>query len=154
MSLSTETLSVLLVLLPGFLCAKLIRWLCPRPQQTEMEKLVDALLYSFVVYAIFTLIFGSFQQLTRSRVAVLVIIPFCVAALVSYVITNDSAGGMLRKCRFTHRTTRPSVWHDVFHKYGGMRWSSLATGVWCLVGLSSIRTSRIRLVFFYRMLAG
>ena len=42
MALSTEALTVLFVLLPGFICAKLIRWLCPRPQQTEMEKVVDA----------------------------------------------------------------------------------------------------------------
>jgi len=67
---STETLTVLFVLLPGFVCAKLIRWLCPRPQQTEMEKVVDALLYSFIVYAIFVLIFGIPEKITRRHVAV------------------------------------------------------------------------------------
>jgi hypothetical protein len=68
MALSTDALTVLLVLLPGFICAKLIRWLCPRPQQTEMEKVVDALLYSFIVYAIFVLIFGVPAKLSRSNV--------------------------------------------------------------------------------------
>lgn len=128
MSLSTETLTVLLVLLPGFVCAKLIRWLCPRPQQTEMEKLVDALLYSFIVYAIFTLIFGTFQQMTRLRIAVLAVIPLGIAVVAAYVMTNDSVGRLLRKFRITHRTTRPSVWHDVFHKYGGYALVELGDG--------------------------
>jgi len=119
MALSTETLTVLLVLLPGFVCAKLLRWLSPRPQQTEVEKVVDAFLYSFIVYAIFVLIFGVPEKLLRRHVAVLAVIPFVVAVLISYVITNDFAGSFLRKYKFTHRTTRPSIWHDVFHKYSG-----------------------------------
>jgi Family of unknown function (DUF6338) len=119
MALSTDALTVLLVLLPGFICAKLIRWLCPRSQQTEMEKVVDALLYSFIVYAIFVLIFGVPDKIVRSHVAVLAVIPFVLAALVSFFLTNDFAGGFLRWCRLTHRTTRPSIWHDVFHKYSG-----------------------------------
>ncbi len=118
MELSTKTLEVLFVLLPGFICAKLIRWLCPRPQQTEMEKVVDALLYSFVVYVIFVLIFGVPGNITRTHVVVWgFAIPFAVAALVSWFLTNDFAGGILRWCKFTHRTTRPSIWLDVFHKY-------------------------------------
>jgi hypothetical protein len=117
MSLSTEALAVLLVLLPGFVCAKIVQWLCPRPQQTEMERVVDALVYSAVVYLIFLLIFGLPAALTRKRAAVLLIIPVVLAFLISYLMTNDSIGSVLRKCRITHRTTRPSLWHDVFHKY-------------------------------------
>ena len=128
MALSTETLTVLFVLLPGFVCAKLIRWLCPRPQQTEMEKVVDALLYSFVVYAIFVLIFGIPEKITRRHVAVWAVIPFAVAAVVSFFLTNDFAGGLLRWFRLTHRTTRPSIWHDVFHKYSGYVLVELADG--------------------------
>jgi hypothetical protein len=119
MALSTEALTALLLLLPGFVCAKLIRWLCPRPQQTEMEKVVDALLYSFVVYVIFVLVFGVPEKITRVHVAALAAISFALAALVSAFITNDFAGSLLRWCRLTHRTTRPSIWHDVFHKYSG-----------------------------------
>lgn len=119
MALSTDALSVLLVLLPGFICAKLIRWLCPRPQQTEIEKIVDALLYSFIVYAIFVLIFGVPDKIIRKQMAALAMIPFALAAVVSFFLTSDFAGGFVRWCRLTHRTTRPSIWHDVFHKYSG-----------------------------------
>ncbi|SRR6266576_1820459 len=119
MELNTGALTVLLVLLPGFVCAKLIRWLCPRPQQTEMEKVVDALLYSFVIYAMFVLIFGIPATIMRRHVVILAVIPFLLAALISFFLTNDFAGGLLRRCRLTHRTTRPSLWHDVFHEYSG-----------------------------------
>ena len=119
MALSTDALTVLLVLLPGFLCAKLIRWFCPRPQQTEMETVVDALLYSFVIYAMFVLFFGVPTTIIRRHVVVLFLMSFLLAALVSFFLTNDFAGGFLRWCRLTHRTTRPSIWHDVFHKYSG-----------------------------------
>src|SRR6266536_2072615 len=105
MSLSNEALTVLLVLLPGFICAKLISWLCPRPQKTEMEVVVDALLYSFVVYAIFSLIFGVPDKIMRRHVVTLAEIPFAVAVLVSFIITNDFTGGLLRRIKLTHRTT-------------------------------------------------
>lgn len=97
-------------------------------KQTETEKLVDAFLYSFVVYLIFTLIFGIPTQITRRQLAALLVIPLCVVGAVSYVMTNDSVGHILRKFRITHRTTRPSVWHDVFHKYGGYVLAELGDG--------------------------
>jgi hypothetical protein len=119
MSLSTEALKILLVLLPGFLCAKLLSWFCPRPQQSDMERVVDALLYSFVTYVIFLLIFGLPATILRRHIAVLIAVPFALAASVAFFVTNDSAGALLRWLNLTHRTTRPSIWHDVFHKYSG-----------------------------------
>lgn len=107
MTLSTEALTVLLVLLPGFVCAKLIQWLCPRPQQTEIEKIVDALLYSFIVYAVFVLIYGGFQGFNRQRVVVLAAIPFVLALIVSFLITNDSLGWILRTCKY-HSSNDPA----------------------------------------------
>lgn len=127
---STDALTILLVLLPGFICAKLIRWLCPRPQQTEMEKVVDALLYSFIIYVVFLLVFGVPDRIVRKHILVLSVIPFVLAGIVSFFLTNDFAGGILRWSRLTHRTTRPSVWHDVFHKYSGYVLVELADSRW------------------------
>jgi hypothetical protein len=42
MSLGFDALSVLIILLPGFFCARIFQWLCVRPQQTEMDKVVEA----------------------------------------------------------------------------------------------------------------
>jgi hypothetical protein len=47
--LGFEGLAILLILLPGFLCAGLIQALCVRPTQTEFDKVWEALLYGFVV---------------------------------------------------------------------------------------------------------
>ena len=53
-----EGLAILLILLPGFLCAGLIQALCVRPNQTELDKVWEALLYSFVVYVVFVCLVG------------------------------------------------------------------------------------------------
>ena len=119
MSLSIEALTVLVILLPGFLCAKMLQWLCVRPEQSEMDKVVEALLYSFLVYAGFTLIFGQVSELSRKHVISLCAIAVLMAFFVSYVWTNDSAGRLLRKLKITHRTSKPSIWNDVFHHCGG-----------------------------------
>jgi hypothetical protein len=118
MTLSFEVLTVLMVLLPGFLCAKIIQWLCVRPEQTEMDKLVEALLFSFVIYVAFTAMFGE-VQLSRKHVVYLAVLSVGISVIGSALWTNDWLGWLLRKARVTQRTSHPSVWNDVFHHYGG-----------------------------------
>src|ERR1700724_182595 len=118
MTLSFEVLTVLLVLLPGCLCAKIIQWLCVRPQQTEMDKLVEALLFSFVIYVAFTVMVGHIQ-VTRNHVVYLTLLSIGIAVIGSALWTNDLLGWLLRKIRVTQRTSHPSVWNDVFHRYTG-----------------------------------
>jgi hypothetical protein len=127
MSLSFEVLTVLLVLLPGFLCAKIIQWLCVRPKQSETDKLVEALLFSFVIYVIFTTMFGQLQ-LTRKHVVYLTLLSIGIAVIGSALWTNDLLGRLLRRIQVTQRTSHPSVWNDVFHRYGGYVVVELADG--------------------------
>jgi hypothetical protein len=47
-----EALGILLLLLPGFSCAYLVQRLTVRPRQTELDKVVEALLFSFILYLI------------------------------------------------------------------------------------------------------
>src|SRR4051794_13797550 len=54
--LGVEGLSALLILLPGFLCARVIQWLCVRPERTELDKIIESLIYSFVVYLVYVTI--------------------------------------------------------------------------------------------------
>lgn len=49
---TTEALGVLLLLLPGFSCAFLVQRLVIRPKQTELDKVIEALLFSFFLYLI------------------------------------------------------------------------------------------------------
>jgi uncharacterized membrane protein YjjB (DUF3815 family) len=45
-----QALAALLVLLPGFLAAYILQALCVRRRQTELDKIVEALIFSFLIY--------------------------------------------------------------------------------------------------------
>lgn len=123
-----ETLAVLLVLLPGFLAAGIVRALCVRTKQTEFDKLIEALVFSFIAYGAFVAVFRRFplqsgsvgdvrEYLTALHPSdVLFLLAFGAAAglLVGGSITNDFHGKVFRKLRLTNRTSRPSIWLDVF----------------------------------------
>ncbi len=46
----TEALGILLLLIPGFVCAFLVQLLAIRAKQTEFEKIVEAILFSSILY--------------------------------------------------------------------------------------------------------
>jgi hypothetical protein len=130
-----EALVVLLMLLPGFFAAHIVQSLCTRPQQSEFDKVIEALLYSFVTYLLFTAIIGQVPLSMRvepdgqaklvsveTRVGPLLwlgLIALAVALILSFSTNNDLHGRVLRKLRFTQRTARNSVWSDVFHYASG-----------------------------------
>jgi len=130
-----EALVVLLILLPGFFAASIVQGLCTRPKQTEFDKVIEALLYSFVTYLAFTAIIGRVPVSMRvepdgqaklvsvqTRVGPLLwlgLIALAIALIVSISTNNDLHGRVLRKLRFTQRTARSSVWSDVFHYASG-----------------------------------
>ena len=126
-----ETLTVLLVLLPGLLAASIIRTLCVRKKQTEFDKLIEALVYSFIAYAAFVAIFRRFPLQTLEKnsqtvtlfnlssprptdVLVLLALGVAIGILIGFSITNDVHGKVFRVLRLTNRTSRPSIWLDVF----------------------------------------
>ena len=55
---TTEALGVMLLLLPGFSCAYLVQHLTVRPKQTELDKVIEALLLSFFLYLAVSPFFG------------------------------------------------------------------------------------------------
>ena len=129
-----EALAVLLVLLPGFLSARIVQSLCVRPLQTELDKIVEALLHSFLIYVIYAALVSraplgvrivefpggtkEFTPLLRTNdLFCLLGISIILGLLISASVTNDLHGRLFRKLRLTQRTTRSSVWSDVFHDW-------------------------------------
>jgi hypothetical protein len=134
--LGFEALAVLLVLLPGFLAAKLVHSFCFRPDQSDFDKVVEALIYSFVAYVTFIAIFKNAPvfviqwdlpdsshsyslSLNALQFVYLLLIAITLALLVSLSITNDLHMRLARLLKFTERTSRPTIWNDVF--YGNAR---------------------------------
>jgi hypothetical protein len=135
--LGFQGLAILLILLPGFLCAGLVRALFVRPAQTELDKVWEALLYSFVIFVIFVGLSGSAipfalrmeeqggvhrygVELQPWPLTELALISVGLALAVGGILTNDILGKLLRKLRLTQRTSRSSVWSDTFHEYYGV----------------------------------
>lgn len=132
--LGFEALSVLLVLLPGFVSAKIVQSLCVRPLQTELDKVVEALLYSFLVYVSYALFVGiaplriiatshpngSIEYAPHANgfgLLYLLAISVLLGVAIAGCLTNDFPTRLFRQIRLTQRTTRSSVWSDVFHDW-------------------------------------
>jgi hypothetical protein len=118
---SFEALAVLLVLLPGFLCARIVQTLFVRPQQTELDKFIEALLYSFIIYVCFALTFQTVKIDALNRVHLIVLTGYSVGLglVTATSLTNDWVGNILRRFRVTQRTSNSSLWNDTFRTYGG-----------------------------------
>lgn len=127
---SVEALSILLILLPGFLCARIVQSFFVRPQQTEVDKFVEALIYSFVIYVLFAITFhGTTGDLTEPlHLAVLAAYSMILGLLASAALTNDWVGRVLRRLGVTQRTSNASIWNDVFRSCGGYVLVELADG--------------------------
>ena len=130
---TTEALGVLLLLLPGFSCAYLVQRLAVRPKQTELDKVIEALLFSFVLYLIASPFFSyslplSWQaktsqgieqyafQLNWPYLASLATLALATGILYGANLNHDWILGTLRKLRITERTARNSIWNDAFQE--------------------------------------
>jgi hypothetical protein len=128
---TTEALGVLLLLLPGFSCAYIVQRLAVRPKQTELDKVIEGLLFSFVLYLIASPFFGytlpllwqkrttqGMEQYTFQPnwpyMAVLAGLAVASGILYSAILNNDWLLWLLRKFRITQRTARNSIWNDAF----------------------------------------
>jgi hypothetical protein len=131
-----EAIAVLILLLPGFLAARLERRLAVHRDQTDLEGIVEALLYSFVTYLAFAAITRSFPVALRveqagnvtsyrvetdaPRLALLAAIAVALAVAMSFATNADLLGRFFRWTRVSRRSWRDTIWSDVFHNFGGV----------------------------------
>ena len=139
-----QALLALLILLPGFVSARISRMMSARSQMSELERITEALIFSFFTYVIYLLLFGprlplewrpdasasvrySFQVF-RLRVFFLAMCSVLLGFAWGYVKGHDLLLKLLRKWKMTERTSRESVWNDVFVSLGGTVQVGLADG--------------------------
>jgi hypothetical protein len=139
-----ESLAVLVILLPGFLAARIHQRLIFDRDRSELDKIVQALLYSFVIYVVYTIFrqplpfrfnpvvteAGTHYEIQSDplRLVALLGISVVLAVLLAYIAENDFAGRLFRKLGVSERTWRDSIWSDVFHDYGEAVRVELADG--------------------------
>lgn len=127
-----QALAALLVLLPGFVSARIARSLSAQSRQTELERVIEALIFSFFTYVIYILLLGTalpvewtlsphpshaeqyVVEVHRWRVVFLAFSSCVLGLLWGVVRSKDYLLSVLRRLGLTTRTSRESVWNDVF----------------------------------------
>jgi len=131
--LTFSAVTILVILLPGFFTARVVEALTVRPSETDLDKVIEALFYSFLIYFICVAFLWINPLIVHSQQAgasailrvdvgelrTFAIYAFILAAFfglaISYATTNDILTRFFRFLTITRRTSRTSIWSDVFH---------------------------------------
>ncbi|EGM79742.1 hypothetical protein Rhein_0202 [Rheinheimera sp. A13L] len=125
-SVSTELVSLLQFLLPGFITAWIFYAFTSYKKPEQFERVVQALVFTFIVQSIFEVVkllsigIGFYYSLgpwkteldstLRASIAIILGLIFCFYA------NNDKLHSVLRKFSMTKKTSFPSEWHGEFSK--------------------------------------
>ena len=133
MPVTPAALEILPILLPGFTAAYLVQLLATRAKQTDLEKIVEALLFSFSIYVSYSLIrhtglpvtlvstaHGDTFQFQSINLVWLIGLTLSFALLMILYVNKDGARffrgdvRLFRWIKLTERTSRNSIWNDTF----------------------------------------
>jgi hypothetical protein len=134
------------VLLPGFVSAGIVRLLSAQGKQSELERVIEALIFSFFTYLFYLLFFGwkwpiewsvsidaaktthySLQSL-HWGILFLLVFPCTLGFVWGIIKSKDLLLTPLRFLNITVRTSRESVWNDTFYNLEGTVQVGLADG--------------------------
>jgi hypothetical protein len=123
---SKDVLALLIQLMPGFLTAWVVYGLTTYTKPSQFERIVQALIYSFIVSAIVVvlerllLVAGRFVQFGVWDKSAEVVASACVAIVLglvlSYYMRNDTFFSFARRLNLTNRTPYPTEWYGAFAK--------------------------------------
>jgi len=141
-----QALAALLILLPGFLAAYILQALVTRPKQSDLEKVIEALIFSFVIYLTSILIIGTTLPISwRStvdkagnqswtingswwRIVTLLLLPVLFGLVSAWLMQHDALLRLFRRLSLTDRTSRASTWNDVLQDVNGVAQVELSDG--------------------------
>lgn len=125
-----QALQILLFLIPGFMASQILGMLVVRSKaQNELVRIVEALIFSMLIYAVFAVVAGyspvSMDQ-TNNTISysfepwpfiALIAISIIMPIILSFFMTRDWHMKFARKLGASQRTSRSSVWFDVFYDF-------------------------------------
>lgn len=130
MNISTETLTIFVFLIPGFVSSLIINTIVVRKGKDNLSKIIEALVFSFVIYVIISVILGKSPVLIQEEYVnnktiysitynAKVVIPVALLSIflplvLGLLSTTDIHMKLLRKLKITNKTARETVWLDVF----------------------------------------
>jgi hypothetical protein len=125
-----EALQILLFLAPGFLASILLNTFCVREKKSEVAFVVEALVFSILIYSIYLIGFNQLPvdlsadglslkwHLDWLSVFILLFVTIFLAIFASYSINHDWHTRLARKIKLGSRTSRASPWLDVVASKG------------------------------------
>lgn len=129
MSVTAETLSILFLLMPGFLASRVLDIAITRKADSAAGRLIEALIFSFLIYAVAQFFFDWTPLVTadvangqtnykftgnHGLVAFVIAASVVVPAITGAFIHHDWHTSFFRALRITDKTSRSSVWQDVY----------------------------------------
>ena len=124
MDVSKDILALLSQLMPGFLTAWVVYGLTTYSKPSQFERIVQALIYSFIVSALVAvaepllLMSGQFVRLGTwdhsAEVIASAVLAIALGLLLSFFMTNESFFRRARRLGLTSRTPFPSEWYGAF----------------------------------------
>ena len=121
---TTEAVSVLTFLLPGFVAATIFYSLTSHPKPSEFGRIVQALVFTVVAQVItwivvYLLDLGwpetSWPEFEEAGISLLSAI--ALALIAAYASNSDFPHRLLRQTGITKETSYPSEWYSAFYRY-------------------------------------
>jgi hypothetical protein len=123
--ISKDIFSLLTQLMPGFLTAWVVYGLTTYTKPAQFERVVQALIYSFIVNALVSIfkivmitagkhivVIGTWDHSSEIIASSFIAIAFGI--LLSFFMTNDYFFSIARNLKLTSRTPYPSEWYGAF----------------------------------------
>jgi len=122
-------LQLFLILLPGFSAAYIVQALATRRSQSDLERVIEALVFSFIIYVCYVplnsgkLPFhiqsdpagkGNDTVLWEPAQLAWLAAVTAVFSLIAVAYIRFDANRVFRWIRLSERTTRNSIWNDIF----------------------------------------
>ena len=126
MNITTETQAVFLLLMPGFVSSAVLNAIVVRQTKDRIASIVEALVFSFVIYGILSpfgwspvdlevAITGTYRPtVTPELLPGAIVLAVALALVLGISITNDCHMKLLRKVGVTASTARTNTWLDIF----------------------------------------
>ena len=134
--MSNDLLQILGYLLPGFVTAWIFHGLTPHPKESQFERIVEALVFTAIIQAIYELLYNIWSGPPTSRVLsdlgvgsidlqsslsaetfVRVAIATILGIALAFLSNADWFHSKLRQLKVTRKTGYPSVWYRQFYSY-------------------------------------
>lgn len=121
---SSEMVSVLVFLLPGFVAAAVFYWLTSHPKPGAFERIIQALIFTILVQVMVRILFiameitgWAFSWDEAGRLVFSTIVAIGLGLLAVYFLNKDIPHRYLRRIGVTRENSYPSQWYSAFDRH-------------------------------------